>query len=132
MREFLHLLMSAIGRHNGFFTGEDFNRMPSPNLPGIRRQTYKHIGEMFAVSLIYGGPPPTFLSPSAVTYIVHGLTKVNAAVDEVPDPSIRTKLKQVNFYIIIIVHVPVFCSRMTISNFASSLCLSWEFFLCAH
>ena len=83
MREFLHLLMSAIGRHNGFFNGGDFNRLPSQNLPAI----YKHIGEMFALSLIYGGPPPTFLSPSAVTYIVHGLAKVNAAA-EVPDPKI--------------------------------------------
>ena len=33
------------------------------------------------------------LSACVVKYIVHGLPKVNASVDEVPDPKIRGKLR---------------------------------------
>ena len=101
MREFLHLLIGQIADHNGLFTGEPYSRLPCPNLPALQKETCKHIGEMFAVSLIYGGPAPVFLSACVVKYIVHGLPKVNASVDEVPDPEIRGKLKQVGIIVLI-------------------------------
>lgn len=57
--------------------------------------TYKHVGQMIAVSLIYGGPPPGFFAPSVANYIIHGITKVKAAVSEIPSYEISKKLLKV-------------------------------------
>ena len=49
---------------------------------------------MIAVSLIHGGPAPSFFAPSVVDYIVYGMKKVKASVNEVPCSNIVKKLKK--------------------------------------
>lgn len=95
MRDFLHIMMGAIAGQNALFSGEEYRRVPSPNLLALEKETYKYIGQMLATSLIFGGPAPDFFATPIVQYFVHGLTKVRAAVDDVPDADVRAKLKQV-------------------------------------
>ena len=95
LREFLYLLMGEIAANNSLFCGEENYRVPLPNMGALEKHTYKHVGEMIAVSLIHGGPAPTFFAPSMVDYIVHGIRKVKACIDEVPNPRIKNKLHKV-------------------------------------
>ena len=60
---------------------------------GLEKLTYKHIGEMMAVSIIHGGPAPNFLAPSVVLF---AMGKVRATVEEVPCATMRTKLYKVS------------------------------------
>jgi len=96
LREFLHLLMGEIARNNSLFSGNEDCRVPLPNMVALEKHTYKHIGEMIAVSLMHGGPPPIFLAPSVVDYVIYGIGKVKAIIDEVPCPTIQTKLYEVS------------------------------------
>ena len=94
--EFLHRLMGAIASNNCLFQGREDCRVPTPNVTALEKRTYQHVGEMISVSLIHGGPSPTFFAPSVVDYIVHGMTKVTATIGEVPDDNIRRKLDEVS------------------------------------
>ena len=62
----------------------------------LERQTFVYIGRIIALSLLYGGPAPTFFSPAVADYIVHGILKVKATVDDVPDEEVRKKLINVS------------------------------------
>ena len=97
LREFLHLLMGAIASNNSLWRSEEYHRLPSPHLTSLEQQTYKYIGQMISVSQIHGGPSPTFFANCVVDYIVHGLAKVRANVDEVTDETIKANLRQVRF-----------------------------------
>ena len=96
LREFLRLLLGNIERNNSLFEGCENCRVPKPNMRALEKCTYQHIGEMVAVSLVHGGPSPTFFTPSIVDYIVYGMKKVKASVDEVPNETIVRKLKEVS------------------------------------
>ena len=50
---------------------------------------------MIALSIMHGGPGPQCLSHAVVDYIFHGMCKVKASVDDVPDIVVQRKLKQV-------------------------------------
>ena len=92
--EFLHILMGAIATNNSLFNCVKDCRVPAPNMAAFQRNTYKHIGQMMAVSLIHGGPVPTFLAPSVVDYFVRGVKYVKASPEEVPIPTIKQKLME--------------------------------------
>ena len=62
----------------------------------LEKRTYQHMGEMIAVSLIHGGPAPSFFASTVVEYTVYGLKKVKASVFEVPYSDIVKKLKEVS------------------------------------
>ena len=73
LREFLQLLMGSIAMNNYLFSGCEDCRVPTPNVMELQKHTYQHVGEMIAVSLIHGGPAPSFFAPSLVNYMVYGL-----------------------------------------------------------
>ena len=96
LREFLRLLMGRVATNNCLFCGGEDCRVPTPNMMELEKRTYQHVGEMIAVSLIHGGPAPSFFASSVVNYMVYGLKKVKASVDEVPYSDIVKKLKEVS------------------------------------
>ena len=51
---------------------------------------------MMAVSIIHGGPAPNVSAPSVVDYLLFGMGKVRATVEEVPCATMRTKLYKVS------------------------------------
>ena len=61
LRDFFHRLMGAIATNNCLFHGEEDCRVPVPNVTALEKCTYQYVGEMIAVSLIHGGPSPTFM-----------------------------------------------------------------------
>ena len=63
---------------------------------GLEKFTFKHIGEMMAVSVIHGGPALNFLAQSVVDYLLYRMGKVRATVEEVPCATMRTKLYKVS------------------------------------
>ena len=73
LREFLHLLMGEIATNNSLFCGLEDCRVPLPNMVGLEKLTYKHVGEMMAVSIIHGGPAPNFMAKSVVDYLLYGI-----------------------------------------------------------
>ena len=50
---------------------------------------------MFAVSILNGGPGPSFLSPAVVDYLFGGIPMVKPQVEDVPDMVIKEKINQV-------------------------------------
>ena len=95
LREFLRLLMEEIASNNSLFSGADEHRVPAQNMSAFEKQTYRYIGQMIAVSLIHGGPAPTFLAPSVVGYILKGIRGADPQVKEVPNLHVRQKLEEV-------------------------------------
>ena len=70
--------------------------MPLPNMVGLEKLTFKHIGEMMAVSIIHEGPAPNFLAQSVVDYLLYGMGRVRATIEEVPCATMRTNLYKVS------------------------------------
>ena len=103
LKEFLHILMGEIATNNSIFNGLEDCRVPAPNMAALQHNTYKHVGQMMAVSLIHGGPAPTFLAPSVVDYFVRGIKYVKASPEEVPIPTVKQKLIEVRR--ILVVHL---------------------------
>ena len=99
LREFLHLLMGSIATNNSLFSGREECRVPSANLAELGKNTYKHVGEMMAVSLVHGGPAPAFFAPAVADYILHGMNKVKATVSEVPNLEVVDKLTKVSNHV---------------------------------
>lgn len=63
----------------------------------LDKKTYYYIGMIIALSLIYGGPAPAFLSPSIADYIAFGSAS-SASILDIPDLSIKEKLIKVGIY----------------------------------
>ena len=102
LREFLNLLVGEIAQNNALFTGTEDCRVPVPNMTELGKATYKYVGSMLAVSLLYGGPAPSFFAPSTAQYIIRGgLDKMeqSAAIFEVPESDICKKLQKVSIYV---------------------------------
>ena len=55
------------------------------------------IGQMIAVSIVHGGPGPQCLSHAVADYLCYGMWRVRATVADVPDSTIREKLRLVCF-----------------------------------
>ena len=96
LREFLQLLIGEIATNNALFCGSEECRVPVPNMTELGKGTYKYVGAMLAVSLIYGGPAPAFFAPSTAQYMIRGdLDHIKASACEVPDYDILQKLQKV-------------------------------------
>lgn len=120
LREFLHLLMGEIATNNSLFCGQEDCRVPLPNMLGLEKLTFKHIGEMIAVSIIHGGPAPNFLAQSVVDYLLYGIRKVRTTIEEVPCATMRTKLYEVRLCAICIRNAPSSPFPVAISKCAST------------
>ena len=98
LREFLFLLIREITSNNSLFCGEDENRVPLPNVAALEKELYRYVGQMIAVSLVHGGPAPTFFAPSVIDYFIKGIKGTNPRIGEVPSTHIRRKLEEVSLY----------------------------------
>ena len=101
LREFFHLLMKAVAGNNNLFTG-DRGRIPTSNLAAVENKTYFYIGQMLALSLLHGGPAPSFFCGAVGSYLVNGMSRVKAEIADVPNKSMRVKLVEVHIYLYMI------------------------------
>ena len=51
---------------------------------------------MIALSILNGGPGPSFLSPAVVDFLFGGIETIKPQVEDVPDKLIKEKISQVS------------------------------------
>ena len=61
----------------------------------LEKMTYYYVGVIIALSLLHGGPAPKFFSSAVADYIIYGVKKVNATIDDVPNYTIKQSLQKV-------------------------------------
>jgi len=72
LRELFTLLLKEVAENNSLFCGPLSHRCIMHNVGEVEKKTYYYVGMMMGLSIIYGGPGPTFFSPSVANYIVYG------------------------------------------------------------
>ena len=51
---------------------------------------------MIAMSVIHGGPGPTFFTPAVIDYLIEGkISSIKPDLCDIPDLEIQTKIKKV-------------------------------------
>ena len=96
MREYMRLLLGAVISNNTLFNGDVDCRYLRHNLIELNKKTYFHVGQMLSMSLVHGGPAPSFFAEPITDYILHGLEKVKVSITDIQDEAIRRKLQKVN------------------------------------
>lgn len=96
MLEYLRLLLRSLSTYNSLFCGEIDRRCVQHNVSELSKKTYCFVGKMIAMSLVYGGPAPSFFAPPIADYIVFGLDKVKPQIEDIPDFEVRDKLFEVS------------------------------------
>ena len=94
-REFFRLLIGELTSNNSLFQGKENARMPFHNIGELQKNTYFHVGQIFALSLVNGGPGPQCLSNSVVDYLFYGLHKIRGVVEDLPNEEIKKKIQKV-------------------------------------
>ena len=97
LREYLNLLMTSISHNNSFFSGEYTHRVPAHNVVELEKKSFFHIGAIFALSLIHGGPSPSFLAPPVADYIFSEILSVHVTVDDIPIIEMKQKVVKVSY-----------------------------------
>lgn len=95
-REYLRLLMSAMSRQGHLLSGSPSRRVPVHNTLALSKGEFYKMGVFIVMSLMQGGPGPTFFAPSVVDYLFGGTEAVKGCIDDIPDIEICEKLHKVN------------------------------------
>ena len=95
LREYFHLLLPEIAESNSLFCRPSQSRVPKHNIFELEKGTFYYIGAIFALSIIHGGPCPTFLSSAVADYIVKGFKSVKTRVGDILDPIVSESLQKV-------------------------------------
>lgn len=61
----------------------------------LREDRYYTAGRAIAVSLVHGGPPPNFLSPTVYSLLVDG--SANPVLEDIADTELLEKVKKVSW-----------------------------------
>ena len=94
LREFFHLLIYEIGRNNALFSGDGNRRVPRHSIIDLENNLFFTVGKVFALSLMHGGPGPSFLAKSVVQYLLFGITEGD--ILDVPEICIKDSLLKVS------------------------------------
>ncbi|KAL7394479.1 hypothetical protein ABVT39_026611 [Epinephelus coioides] len=92
-REFLRLLMETIAR-SPMFEGKENSENLALDSTALREDWYYIAGRAIAVSLVHGGPPPNFLSPTVFCLLVNG--SANPKLEDIADTELLEKVKKVS------------------------------------
>ncbi|XP_035516982.1 G2/M phase-specific E3 ubiquitin-protein ligase-like, partial [Morone saxatilis] len=89
-REFLRLLMETIAR-SPMFEGKENSKNLALDSTALREDWYYIAGKAIAVSLVHGGPPPNFLSPTVFCLLV---SSANPKLEYIADTELLEKVKK--------------------------------------
>ncbi|XP_056437117.1 uncharacterized protein LOC130374401 isoform X2 [Gadus chalcogrammus] len=92
-REFFMLLMETITRSR-MFEGKENSKNLALDSTALREDWYYTAGRAIAVSLVHGGPPPNFLSPTLFSQLVDG--SANPVLEDIADMEVLEKAKKVS------------------------------------
>ncbi|XP_076736172.1 G2/M phase-specific E3 ubiquitin-protein ligase isoform X3 [Maylandia zebra] len=93
-REFLRLLIEALPL-SPMFEGEEGKMNLALDSAAMREDRYFIAGRAIAVSLVHGGPPAGFLSPTLFSCLVDGPDLAKPVLEDVADSDLREKIKRV-------------------------------------
>ncbi|XP_034738154.1 G2/M phase-specific E3 ubiquitin-protein ligase [Etheostoma cragini] len=93
-REFLTLLMEALPSSQ-MFEGEEGKMNLAFDSTAMREDRYFIAGRAIAVSLVHGGPPARFLSPTLFSCLVDGPELAKPVLADVADNDLRDNIKRV-------------------------------------
>ena len=91
-REFLTLVLEWLANSH-LFCGPKQAKFLSCNASGLASSEYLYAGKMAALSLVHGGPGPSFFSPSLYDALVKDPDKVEVTLEEVYDPELKSSLQ---------------------------------------
>ncbi|XP_072558768.1 G2/M phase-specific E3 ubiquitin-protein ligase-like isoform X2 [Paramormyrops kingsleyae] len=93
-KEFLTEMMAGIEKR--FFDGGDNGKNPKYSMTDLDKHNFKTVGEIFAVSIAQGGPPPNFLMQWCYNYISTGEVDQEAISErDVTDPELIQLIKEI-------------------------------------
>nr|XP_055036518.1 uncharacterized protein LOC129423994 [Misgurnus anguillicaudatus] len=93
-REFLRLLMEAL-LLSPMFEGDEDKMNLAFDSNAMREDRYFIAGRAIAVSLVHGGPPAGFLSPTLFSSLVDGPELAKPILEDIADTDLREKIKRV-------------------------------------
>ncbi|RVE73096.1 hypothetical protein OJAV_G00046220 [Oryzias javanicus] len=93
-REFLRLLIEALPQSQ-MFEGQDGRMNLALDSAALREDRYFIAGRAIAVSLVHGGPPAGFLSPTLFASLVHGPECSKPTLEDVADRDLQAKIKKI-------------------------------------
>ena len=96
MREYLRLLLGTVISNNSLFCGDINSQYLQHNIIELNKKTYYHVGQILSMSLLHGGPVPSFFAHPIADYIVHGIEKVKVGITDVQDVIMKRKLQKVS------------------------------------
>lgn len=85
----------------------------------MREDRYFIAGRAIAVSLVHGGPPAGFLSPTLFSCLVDGPDLAKPVLEDVADSDLREKIKRVKLICQLLKNFLVLCA------FHSTPCINW-------
>ncbi|GAA6109766.1 uncharacterized protein LOC120559387 isoform X1 [Tachysurus ichikawai] len=94
-REFLQLLMEALVL-SPLFEGRDSKLNLALDSSALREDWYFHAGRAITVSLLHGGPPPGFFSPTLYSCLVGGKSSVKPVSEDIADANLYEKVKKLS------------------------------------
>ncbi|XP_047192931.1 uncharacterized protein LOC124850943 isoform X1 [Scophthalmus maximus] len=94
-REFLRLLMEALIM-SSMFEGSAYSQNLALDIAAHREDRYFLAGRAVAVSLVHGGPPPTFLSTTLFDCLAAGSHTTKPVMEDIADTDIYNQVKRVS------------------------------------
>lgn len=80
----------------------------------IQDDMYLRVGRIIALSILHGGPGPTFFAPIVVDYLFGGFSAVKPCIEDVPDNELQLKINKVH-------NQTCFSHRNAVSNSVTKL-----------
>ena len=99
-REFFMLLMEALNSQEFLLSGNRTRRVLKHNTLAFDRGVYHTIGKMIALSIIHGGPAPTFFADPVIDYLLGEKRQFKAKCQDIPDLEIQGKVTKVCRYLL--------------------------------
>ena len=95
LREYFQILWENVKNNNELFTGPNNARVLTHNVLALDKNEYRAVGNCIALSLMYGGSAPRFLSSSVISYLL-GDNIYKSVINEIPDIEIKYKVEKVH------------------------------------
>ncbi|XP_072037563.1 G2/M phase-specific E3 ubiquitin-protein ligase-like [Amphiura filiformis] len=93
-KEFFRLVRHASLRLS-IFQGPPNSLELAPDQTALEQHTYKHVGELMALSLVHGGPGPRAFSEEMYARLANSKPQPNFTVEDMQDPDFAAKLSAI-------------------------------------
>ena len=100
-REYFRLVLAEMMKQSHLLAGPPSCKVPQHNALALRNGEFYLIGSIIVLSLMQGGPAPTFFAPSVVEYLFRGQCPEIPSISDIPDPVVQQKLFEVSVILLL-------------------------------